>query len=123
MAQTLTSIEMINNYNSEELKDLLNKQRECERIDATLHILAATINVASVVLSTLAGIRFEYLAFVATGCSAGTVALSGAVKANTNNLINNNTTINILLKSLKINASVPLLDGTTPAPTPAATPT
>ena len=57
-------------------------------------MLAATINVASVILSTLAGIHWEYLAFVAMGCSAGTVALSGAIKADTNNLINNNSTIN-----------------------------
>ena len=110
---------MINNFNSDEIKGLLEKQKEYERIDDLLHVLAATINVASVILSTLAGIHWEYLAFVAMGCSAGTVALSGAIKANTNNLINNNTTINNLLKSLKINATVPLLDNT---PTPVSTP-
>ena len=111
---------MINNFNDSNLKDLLDTQQEYERIDTILHVLAATISVASMVLSTLAGIHFEYLAFVAMGCSAGTVALSGAIKANTINLINNNTTINNLLKQLKINTTVPLLDATqtTPVNTP-----
>ena len=117
MAQTLSPIDMINNFNSSELKDLLDKQKDYERIDNILHVTAATINIASVILSTLAGIRF---AFVAMGCSAGTVALSGAINTNTNNLINNNTTINNLLKSLKINMSIPLLDNT--SPTPVSTP-
>ena len=116
MAQTLSPVDMINNFNSSELKDLLDKQKEYERIDNILHVTVATINI----LSTLAGIHWEYLAFVAMGCSAGTVALSGAINANTNNLINNNTTINNLLKSLKIYMTVPLLDDT--PPTPVSTP-
>ena len=117
---SLSPIEMINNYNNNELKDLSDKQKDYEQIDTILHVTAATINVASVILSTLAGIHWEYLAFVAMGCSAGTVALSGAIKANTINLINNNTTINNLLKQLKINTTVPLLDATqtTPVNTP-----
>ena len=80
-------------------------------------MLAATINVASMVLSTLAGVHFEYLAFVALGCSAGTVALSVEINANTNNLINSNTIINNLLKDLRINETIPIDIAPTPTPT------
>ena len=113
---SLSPIQMIANFNNSELQSLLNKQREYEQIDTILHISSTIINISSMVLWTLAGIQFQYMAFVALGCSAGTVALSGAIKANTNNLINNNTTINNLLKSLKVNATVTLLDDTTPTP-------
>ena len=71
---------------------------------------------------TLATYAHHYLSFVALGMSAGTVFFSGAIKANTQAMINNNTTINNLLKSLKINMTVPLLDNTPTTPTPAPTP-
>ena len=112
-----SAADMINNFDNSELNDLLDKQKEYERIDTILHISSTIINVASIVLSTLSGIQWHYLSFVALGMSSGSVLFSGAIKANTNAMINNNTTINNLLKSLKINATVPLLD-ITPAPTP-----
>ena len=57
MSQTLTPIEMIANFNNSELKDLLSKQKEYERIDTISHVLSTTINISSIVLSTLAGIQ------------------------------------------------------------------
>ena len=120
MTQTLSPIDMINSFNDSNLKDLLKKQKEYERIDTILHISSTIINISTMVLSTLAGIHFEYLAFVALGCSAGTVALGGAIKANTQAMINNNITKNNLLKSLKIYMTVSLLDDT--SPTPVSTP-
>ena len=122
MTQTLTPANMVVNFNNSELQSLLNKQREYERIDTVLHISSTIINISSMVLSTLAGIHFEFLAFIALGCSAGTVALGATIKANTQAMINNNTTINNLLKSLKINETVPLLNNVTPTPTPVNTP-
>ena len=70
---SLSPFEMIANFNNSELKDLLDKQKEYERIDTILHVLATTINISSIVLSTLAGFQWYYLSFVALGMSAGTV--------------------------------------------------
>ena len=53
------------------------------------------------VRSTLAGIHWDNLSFVALGCSNGTAIFTGAIKANTSNLINNNKLIKDLLKDLK----------------------
>ena len=63
-----------------ELKDLLAKQKIYENLDTILHISCTLINISSMVLSTLAGIHFGYLAFVALGFSGGTVALGAAKK-------------------------------------------
>ena len=114
---SLSSIEMINNFNNSELKYLLDKQREDEQIDTILHISSTIINISSIVLSTLAGIQWHYLSFVAIGLSSGTVLFGATIKANTQVMINNNITINYLLKSLKINETVPLLNNLTPTQT------
>ena len=89
---------MVTNFTNSELKDLLEK-----KLDTILHVIATTINISSIVLSTLAGIIWAYLAFAAVGCSSGTVLFSAAIKTNTQAMTNNNTNINNLLKTLKIN--------------------
>ena len=73
MAQTLSPVETIANFNISELKYLLDKQKEYERIDAILHVLAETTSIASMIFSTLSGIHWEYLSYVALGCSTSTV--------------------------------------------------
>ena len=100
LTQTLSPVSMIANFNNSELQSLLNKQKEYDHLETILHIPSAIINISSMVLSTLAGIHFGYLAFVALGFSAGTVALGGAIKANTHAMINNNQLINDLLKEI-----------------------
>ena len=62
------------------MEDLLDNQKEYERIDTFLHVLAATIDIASMVFSTLSGIHYEYLSYAALGCSKSAV-FSGAIKA------------------------------------------
>ena len=62
---SLSPIEMVQIFNNSELNDILDIQKEYERIDTILHISSTIVNVASVILSTLAGIHWEYLAFVA----------------------------------------------------------
>ena len=70
---SLSATDMVNNFINDELKSFLNKQKDYERILTMFDVMAAPINMASMVFS---GIHLEYLPFVAPGCSASSVIFS-----------------------------------------------